>query len=104
YLFWYPTYLEQGRSIDPVTAGWLAGLVLAGGALGAVLGGYLNDALLRLTGDRRCRRWVGCAGFLLAAVLLSVGIRCDSSLASALCISLGYLGVTVALTTWWAVV
>jgi MFS family permease len=104
YLFWYPTYLEQGRGTDPVTTGWLAGLVLAGGAVGAVLGGYLNDAVLRRTGDRRQRRWVGCAGFLAAAGLLAAGIRCDSPLASALCISMGYLGVTAAFTTWWAVV
>src|SRR5205814_3077883 len=48
YFFWYPTYLEKARQVDPILAGWLSGLVLVGGAVGGTLGGYLSDGLVRL--------------------------------------------------------
>jgi sugar phosphate permease len=57
---WYPTYLEKGRGVDPVEAGWLAGLVLLGGALGSTLGGFLSDWLIRRFGSpRRGRSGLG---------------------------------------------
>src|SRR5439155_2776963 len=33
YFLWYPTYLEKGRGVDGIRAGWLSGLVLGGGAV-----------------------------------------------------------------------
>src|SRR6185369_1221971 len=52
YFSWYPTYLISGRGVDRLTSGWLASMVLAGGAIGATLGGFLSDALIRRTGNR----------------------------------------------------
>jgi MFS family permease len=104
FLFWYPTYLELARGLDPVATGWLSGAVLAGGAVGALLGGHLSDALRRRSAGGGLRCWLGFGGYALAAAMLALGLRCDSALASALCITLGYVGVNVAFINWWAMV
>jgi MFS family permease len=104
YMFWYPSYLEQGRGTGPVVAGWLAGLVLAGGALGALVGGHLGDALVRRTGSPGSRRLLGWACFTLAAAFQVAGVRCDPPVAAALFTALAYLCVSAALASWWAVV
>src|SRR5262249_41130208 len=63
YFFWYPTYLEEGRGVSRILSGWLASLVLAGGALGCTVGGFLGDRLVRLTGSPRWgRRLIGTGG------------------------------------------
>ena len=58
YLFfsWYPTYLKEAREVRPGLSGWLASMVLAGGAVGSTFGGYLSDGLVRYTGNRRWSR------------------------------------------------
>src|SRR5262249_19207117 len=49
---WYPKYLQAGRGVGAIAAGWLASLVLTGGAIGSTLGGFLCDWLTRWTGER----------------------------------------------------
>ncbi len=50
------------------TAGKLAGLVILGGAVGGMVGAFLNDSLIRRTGHRRwSRSAVGFAGPILAS-------------------------------------
>ncbi len=52
--------------------GFFAGLPVLGGAVGGLCGGVFNDVLIRVTGRRRFgRSAVGCAGKLIAALLLA---------------------------------
>src|SRR5262249_23724204 len=82
YFSWYPTYLEQGRGVDPIRSGWLSGAVLAGGALGSMLGGYLADWLVKRTGERRwSRRLIGSSSMGLSALFILAGVRCESPVA-----------------------
>lgn len=106
YFSWYPTYLKQGRGVDgEETVGMLAGLVLAGGAVGSLLGGFLGDWLSRRTGDRpRSLRSIGAGGLFFSAFFLASSLWCDSALAAASCTALACFCANVQLAAWWAVV
>jgi MFS family permease len=105
YFFWYPTYLEQARGLDGVSSGWLSGMVLAGGAVGATLGGYLSDWAVRWTGNRRrSRRMIGGCGMAGAALALLAGLRCDNALAASGFTTLASLSAYAVQATWWAAV
>src|SRR5262249_47704144 len=48
---WYPTYLKEGRGLKFLTdgevfSGLLSSVVIGGGALGCILGGFLTDYLM----------------------------------------------------------
>jgi MFS family permease len=104
YISWYPTYLQVARELEPMPAGVLASLVLAGGAIGGISGGYLSDRLVRATGDRRgTRRWLGSCAFTLAAISLLASIYCNSPVVATLFVALACLSAQVQLATWWAV-
>jgi MFS transporter, ACS family, glucarate transporter len=75
YVFWIPSFLVEGRGLDMEEMGLYTTLPLLGGAVGAVLGGVLNDALLRTTGRRWARSAVGFTGKFLAAVLVVVSVQ-----------------------------
>jgi sugar phosphate permease len=105
YFSWYPTYLEKGRQVDNVLSGWLSSLVLAGGAVGCIVGGYLTDAVARRTGSRRWgRRLIGVTGLTTAAVLLAASVQCDVPEAAALLTAGASLSAFTTLPSWWAVV
>ncbi len=105
YLSWFPTYLQKGRGVEPVEAGWLASLVLGGAAVGMLSGGFLADAVTRLGGNRlRARRLLGGSGYALAAGLLAAGLVCDSPRLTALFAALSCLAFTSTLSTWWSCV
>jgi MFS transporter, ACS family, glucarate transporter len=105
YFFWYPRYLQAGRDVTPIRSGWLASAVLAGGAVGALLGGYLSDGALRLTGDRRwSRRAIGCSGMALSALALWLALRCDSAELASLFTALASFLVQLQIAPWWTVV
>jgi MFS family permease len=107
YLFfsWYPTYLKEARAVPPGLSGWLASLVLAGGAAGSTFGGYLSDGLVRYTGDRRwSRRAIGCAALGSAAVAMVASIHCDSPWLAAGWTTWACLSVHLQLASWWEAV
>jgi MFS family permease len=105
YFFWYPMYLEKGRGVDPILSGWLSSLVLAGGAVGCTLGGYLSDGLVRRTGERRwSRRLVGAGGLGVAALCLLASLACAWAVAAAGLTALACLSACVTLASWWAAV
>lgn len=54
--------------------GWIISLPLIGGAIGGIVGGFLNDRMIRLVGARRARSLVGAAGKGLAAAALFVAM------------------------------
>jgi MFS family permease len=107
YLFytWYPTYLQSARGLSNTESGLLTSMVLAGGAIGCLLGGYLGDWLVQRTGERRwSRRVLGSGGHFVAALALGASTLVDSPLAAALCAGLACLSSNVQLATWWAAV
>jgi MFS family permease len=102
---WFQKYLSAVRGIDNVEAGRLASLVLAGSAAGMLLGGWLADRLPLWVGDSlRARRWLGTGSYLIAAVCLFVGARCDDPWALAALWGASFCAFHVALPNWWAVV
>jgi len=105
YYTWYSSYLQQGRGLSLDLSSWLTSAVLAGGALGCVAGGYLNDWLVRRTGRKRVVRCaLGSGGLALAALALLASVRCESPWSAALWTSLAFFVAMVQVTTWWAVV
>src|SRR5262249_49181675 len=75
YVAWLHQFLEQAYGTGPKERGWLTMLPLLGGACGGPLGGYLNDWVIRRTGNRRrARILVGFAGKGMAAGLLVAAI------------------------------
>jgi MFS family permease len=80
------TYFLTARGFDVARTGWLASLPLWGGALGGVVGGWLNDHLIARTGNRRwSRSGVGCVGKLIACLMLILTVRQSSGVGAALC-------------------
>jgi sugar phosphate permease len=102
FFYWYPTYLKKGRGCGDIEAGWLSSLVLAGGALGCLSGGFVIDWLTRATGNRfRCRRWLCSSVFLSAAVLLMIGRYCDRPLVASCWTAGSFLLASMMLASWW---
>lgn len=75
YSNWIPLFLAEVYLFDKQQQGLMSALPLLGGAIGGAAGGWLNDRLIRATGDLRWgRRAVGLGGKGSAAVLLMVGL------------------------------
>ena len=77
YSAWIPLFLVEVHGLEFRQMGIFSALPLLGGAVGGVLGGYLNDWLIRKTGNLRWSRTAvgltgkgGAAALLLAAMLL----------------------------------
>lgn len=72
YSAWIPLFLFDEHGLGPAERGIYSALPLLGGACGGVAGGWLNDYLIRTTGNRRwARSIVGLAGKGIAGILLS---------------------------------
>lgn len=105
YFFWYPTYLKDGRGVDEILTGWLSGLVLLGGAAGSTLGGFVIDALVRHTGNRRrSRRGLGFTALTGAALLLFVGVNTEMASLSACWTAGSFFLASATLACWWGAV
>jgi sugar phosphate permease len=107
YLFfsWYPTYLLKAREVPSDVSGWLASMVLAGGAVGSMVGGYMSDWLMWRTGNSRWTRpAIGMTTMSSAAVAMGASIYCDSPWLAAGCATAACLGVHVQLASWWGAV
>jgi len=101
YFSWFPKYLQDARGVEPVEAGWLASLVLAGAAVGTLSGGVLDDRLRRRGAAHR-RRWLAAAAYALAAGLVGLGLVFDSPRAMAACASLSCLAAMSTMSGWWS--
>ncbi len=105
YFSWYSTYLEQGREVSSMASRWLTSLVLTGGAIGCICGGFLIDALLRKFKNRRwCRRWWGCFALTTAAIFLLLSIHSDSANISATWTACSVMMAVATLASWWGAV
>ena len=102
YFSWYPTYLKEARGCLEIDAGWLASIVLAGGAIGCLSGGFLIDWLTRTTGDRfRSRRRLCASSLMMASLSLLIGKHCDTPLIATLWTAGSLMGTVLTLASWW---
>jgi MFS transporter, ACS family, glucarate transporter len=76
YSNWIPLFLAEVYLFDKQQQGLMSALPLLGGAIGGAAGGWLNDRLIRATGDLRWgRQAVGLGGKCIAAILLLLGLQ-----------------------------
>lgn len=81
------SYFIHAHQMDMATAGLLVSLPLWGGALGGVVGGFVNDGLIYATSSRRwSRRLAGFSGHFLACLSMLVAMQPMSGLAVAMCL------------------
>ncbi len=86
-------------------AGRLSSIVLAGGAIGCICGGFLIDFLVRVTGRRHvCRRAYACVALVLAAGCLTVGVNCDSPDWASVWTAGSVMFTLSTLAAWWGAV
>jgi len=79
------TYFLQARGFSIGATGWLASLPLWGGALGGIAGGWLNDRLIRSTGNRRwSRSGVGFVGKVIGCAMLAFVVAQSSGQSAAM--------------------
>jgi MFS family permease len=105
YYTWYPIYLKEARELPTGAVSWLTSLVLAGGAVGCLVGGYLGRWAIQRTGERRwSRRALGAGGLTIAAASLSASVHATAPLSAALWATLASFTASITLTAWWAVV
>ncbi len=100
---WIPLFLERVHGLTKAGMGLYASLPLAGGALGGVVGGILNDRLIRRTGNVRwARSLLGFSGKGLAAVALGGALLLyDRPYAFALSLIVVKFFADVSLATRW---
>ena len=102
---WFPTYLQDARGLSNVESGKLASLVIAGSAVGMLVGGWLADSIPRWTSDpTMARRWLGVVSYFAAGAFLFWGVRCDDALNLALLWGASFCAMHLTLPNWWSVV
>lgn len=105
YMFWLPTYLQMARGLESREAGFWASVVLAGGAIGCLVGGYLSGRVTHWTGERRWSRCLlGAAMLTLAGGFLAASVRCASPTAAASLVALAATCGLAHQANWWAIV
>jgi len=105
YMTWLPTYLQEGRGVPEEKVRWMASLVMAGGAVGAICGGWLSGRIEHWTGEQRWGRRLMAFGFNSAAALfLAASIYCESPLAACLCAGAACGCAQSQIANWWSVV
>jgi MFS family permease len=102
YYSWFTTYLQDGRKLENVEAGWLSSLVLAGSAVGVLIGGVVADLILKRGTVVWRRRLLGGCAYLVAAGCLFLAVRTESPATLAALAALSSLCVQLTLPTWWS--
>lgn len=101
---WYPTYLKIGRGVEATTASRYAGLVLAAGAIGSLLGGVCCDRLVRYVGRRRVRCTIGAWSLTSGALAMTLGAQFDEPFFGALCTAWACFAIHFQLGGWWGTI
>ena len=98
------TYFLAAHGFDMKATGWLASLPLWGGALGGIVGGWLNDRIILKTGNRRwARSGVGFVGKVIGCGMLGlVVIQSDGVTAAWLLMAAKFFSDWSQPTTWGA--
>ena len=102
YVFWIPSFLVDGKGLSGEMMSIFAPLPLIGGAIGGVVGGTLNDLLIRRTGNPRLvRSGVALTGKSLAALLIVVSLAVpDGRLVMVLLLGCKFFGDWSLPTQW----
>ncbi len=101
---WFPKYLSSARGLDNITTGKLSSMVLAGSAIGMLFGGWLADKIPSwFSNSVDARRFLGISCYLVAAICLYTGIRCDNPWALASLWGASFCAMHVTLPNWWSV-
>jgi sugar phosphate permease len=102
YVNWIPLFLTEGRGLNNEEMGLFTPLPLLGGAVGGILGGMLNDYLLRRTGNRRwTRSSIAFTGKFLAGCLVLVSLQVsDGRLAMVILLAARFFGDWSLPTQW----
>ncbi|MBM84193.1 MAG: hypothetical protein CMJ78_26865 [Planctomycetaceae bacterium] len=75
YSAWIPLFLFEEYKLEFKEMGIYSALPLLGGAIGGACSGFINDWLIRATGNRRwTRSLIGCIGKCGAAAILGVAL------------------------------
>ena len=102
YFSWYPEYLEAARGLTNRAAGYQSALVLLGGAVGTLGGGFISDRVTRTALDPpRTRRWYGVTAYFVAASLLVAAILSDSPLLTSLFAGASCAAMLSQQAIWW---
>ncbi|MFM7538124.1 MAG: MFS transporter [Planctomycetota bacterium] len=101
---WFPKYLMAAHSVGNQAAGNLASMVIAGSAVGMLVGGWLADRIARA--GAVAGRWPGgiAAGcYAISAVCLLVGSRMSDPVALSAWWCASFMMMHVTLPHWWVV-
>jgi len=104
-VFWFSSYLEKARGVEEIRSGWLTGMILGGGAVGSMFGGWLSRNIDRWTGEPRWGRSV--MGFVYVAAgggFLAAGVQCESALATSVCAAMTCFCIQSQQANWWSTV
>ena len=104
FVTWFPTYLRQAHGVSLLSTGLLTTAPLIGTVLGSLVGGWIVDALLKRTSDKRLSRSataVIALALCAAATLAAAWAR--NPLAAVAVISLGSFFAAIAGPAAWAV-
>lgn len=101
YFSWFPKYLESGRGVHPTEAGLMASIVLSCAAAGTLAGGWVMDALVTGFGEAR-RRILGGSSFLLAALMLTLGLFSGNAWLAATFAGLSCFATQATQPLWWS--
>lgn len=99
---WFQKYLNATRGVENREAGNLTSLVMAGSAVGMLIGGWLADRISKLEDHVRARRYLGVVCYLLAAACLFLGVRQDDALSLALLWGASFCVMHITLPNWWS--
>ena len=100
---WFPSYLIEVRKIPELEASLLSSLVMFGGTVGCIAGGYAADrASRRFRGTRWTRSSVGAVGFALAALAMGLGVvLAEWPILMSLCFATTSFGIHCHGAAWW---
>jgi MFS family permease len=102
---WLPTFLIQDHGLSLQRSGVYAGLPLAGGAAGCLLGGALSDWMVRRTGSLKwARRSIAISGFVLAAVGFALAGTARDGFTAVLWLAFAEAAYDLTLPVSWATV
>lgn len=101
---WFPKYLMAAHSVGNLRAGNLASMVIAGSAVGMLVGGWLADRMARagaFTG-----RWPGAIAavcYAVSATCLHMGSRMSDPVALSAWWCVSFMAMHVTLPQWWVI-
>lgn len=102
YISWYSTYLQKARDVTNLQAGSMTSCVMAGAAIGTLIGGFLIDRYIRGRSVWVYRLFGGTA-YIAATLLLWTACRFDDVWTFVLFTSCSYALTQMIQPLWWTV-